>query len=58
MSKYTDLITSYHRDKPLFTQHVDLSTRPISDIGSEMSSLVSAFDIDKAVGVQLDILGE
>lgn len=58
MSKYTDLITNYHRDKPLFTQHVDLSTRPLSDAASAMNSLVTAFDIDKAVGVQLDILGE
>ena len=58
MSKYTDLITNYHRDKPLFTQHVDLSTRPLTDAASTMSSLVTAFDIDKAVGVQLDILGE
>lgn len=58
MSKYTDLITSYHRDKPLFTQHVDLSTRPLTDTAGAMRSLVTAFDIDEAVGVQLDILGE
>lgn len=58
MSKYTDLITNYHRDKPLFTQHVDLSTRPLSDAASAMNSLITAFDIDDAVGVQLDILGE
>lgn len=58
MSKYTDLITNYHRTKPLFTQHVDLSTRPLADIGSSMDGLLTAFDIDQAVGVQLDILGE
>lgn len=58
MSKYTDLITNYHRDKPLFTQHVDLSTRPITDAATAMNSLITAFDIDEAVGVQLDILGE
>ena len=58
MSKYTDLITNYHRDKPLFTQHIDLSTRPLSDTAGAMNSLITAFDIDEAVGVQLDILGE
>jgi hypothetical protein len=58
MSKYTDLITNYHRDKPLFTQHVDLSTRPISDASTAMNGLVTAFDIDEAVGVQLDTLGK
>ena len=58
MSKYTDLITSYHMDKPLFMQHIDLSTRPLSDTAGAMTSLITAFDIDKAMGVQLDILGE
>lgn len=58
MSRYTDLITNYHRTKPLFTQHVDLSTRPLSDTSDLLSSLITAFDIDKAMGVQLDILGE
>ncbi|MFC6122553.1 DUF2612 domain-containing protein [Citrobacter bitternis] len=58
MSKYTDLITNYHATKPLFFQHVDLSTRPLLDTSTALNSLISAFDIDTAVGVQLDILGE
>ncbi|MBD8154979.1 DUF2612 domain-containing protein [Pantoea agglomerans] len=58
MSKYTDRITNYHRGKPLFVEHVDLSTRPLSDVSSAMYGLISAFDIDDAVGIQLDVLGE
>lgn len=58
MSKYTDLITNYHAGKPLFFQHVDLSTRPLTDVSTSLNALISAFDIDTAVGVQLDILGE
>ncbi|AZI51970.1 DUF2612 domain-containing protein [Pantoea agglomerans] len=58
MSKYTDLITNYHRDKPLFTQHIHLSTRPLSDTSDAIKSLIDAFDIEKAIGVQLDVLGE
>lgn len=58
MSKYTDRITNYHRGKPLFVEHVDLSTRPLSDISDAMYGLISAFDIDEAIGVQLDALGE
>lgn len=58
MSKYTDLITNYHRVKPLFVDHVDLSTRPLTDTSSALQSLLIAFDIDSAVGVQLDVLGE
>ncbi|UOZ17507.1 DUF2612 domain-containing protein [Enterobacter asburiae] len=57
MSKYTDLITNYHATKPRFFDHVDLSTRPLIDISGATRGLVSAFDIDKAVGVQLDTLG-
>ncbi|MCC3717988.1 DUF2612 domain-containing protein [Rouxiella badensis] len=57
MSKYTDLITNYHAGKPKFVSHVDLSTRPLTDVGTTINSLISAFDIDTAVGNQLDILG-
>ncbi|UTJ45703.1 DUF2612 domain-containing protein [Atlantibacter subterranea] len=57
MSKYTELITNYHADKPLFFQHINLTTRPLSDVSSSVAGLVDAFDIDQAVGVQLDILG-
>ena len=57
MSKYTDLITNYHATKPKFFDHIDLSTRPLIDIGTATKGLITAFDIDTAVGVQLDILG-
>ncbi|MBJ3816653.1 DUF2612 domain-containing protein [Shimwellia pseudoproteus] len=58
MSKYTSLITSYHSSKPLFNQHIDLSTRPVSDIAKTTIALVNGFDLDKAVGMQLDMVGE
>lgn len=57
MSKYTELITNYHATKPLYFDHIDLSTRPLIDVASCMSGLINAFDIDEAVGVQLDTLG-
>ena len=58
MSKYTELITNYHAGKPLFYQHVDLSTRPLIDVAGTVSGAVAAFDIDTAIGAQLDVLGE
>ncbi|QIJ49875.1 DUF2612 domain-containing protein [Raoultella ornithinolytica] len=58
MSKYTDLLTNYHAGKPKFFAHVDLSTRPLIDISVATSGLVTAFDVDTAVGSQLDILGK
>lgn len=58
MSKYTDLITNYHATRPLFVDHIDLSTRPLINVSAAMAGLVTAFDIDRAAGVQLDQLGE
>lgn len=58
MSKYTDKITNYHAGKHKFFAHVDLTTRPLTDVSTSLNSLITAFDIDHAVGVQLDILGE
>lgn len=57
MSKYTDLITNYHAGKPKFVSHVDLSTRPFTDISTSTTGFITAFDIDQAVGNQLDVLG-
>lgn len=57
MSKYTELITNYHATKPKFLSHVDLMTRPLIDVAAATRGLITAFDIDSAVGVQLDILG-
>lgn len=58
MSKYTDLITNYHSQKPLFVDHINLITRPLTDTGNAMTALINEFDIDNAVGMQLDILGK
>jgi len=58
MSKYTDLITNYHHGKPKFVEHIDLSTRALNDISTALNNLVSEFDIDNAIGVQQDVLGE
>ncbi|EGD4871887.1 DUF2612 domain-containing protein [Escherichia coli] len=44
--------------KPKFFAHVDLSTRPLSDVSDAMSRLIPDFDIDTAIGVQLDVVGE
>ena len=58
MSKYTDRITNYHATKPKFFAHIDLSTRPFTDVSTAMQGFIPAFDIDTAVGVQLDQAGE
>lgn len=58
MSRYTGLITNYHATKARFFDHVDLSTRPLTEVSGTLSGLVHAFDIDTATGHQLDIVGQ
>lgn len=57
MSKYTEFITNYHATKPLFFQHIDLITRPFIDVATASAELVHQFDLDSAIGVQLDAVG-
>lgn len=57
MSKYTELITNYHVTKPLFLKHVDLITRPFTDISGITADILRKFDLDSAQGEQLDIVG-
>lgn len=56
-NQYTDLIPSWNRGKPKFTAMVKEITRPFLELQTLMHSYPSAFDIDKAVGNQLDIIG-
>lgn len=58
MSTYTDLITSQHRGKPKFEALVDLNTSAFSDISELLATLPAKYDLDAAVGVQLDAVGE
>lgn len=57
MSKYTDRITNYNATKQKYFSHIALSTQPLIDVSSTLSGFIADFDIDTAVGVQLDSLG-
>ncbi|CAK9885542.1 MAG: hypothetical protein XXXJIFNMEKO3_01942 [Candidatus Erwinia impunctatus] len=57
MTRYINLITNYHAGSPRFVSHVDLSTRSLSETSQATDHLSQAFDIDTAIGQQLDILG-
>lgn len=54
---YTTLITSQHRNKPRFAAIVSLLAGAFGSVADAMLGLVPAFDIDTAVGVQLDVIG-
>ena len=55
--QYLNLITSQHRQKARFVQTVQNSTAPFVSLQATLSSMISKFDIDDAVGDQLDIIG-
>lgn len=58
MSTYTDLITSEHATRPKFRAVVELTTDPLAEAIALLSSYNAKFDIDTAVGAQLDVVGE
>ena len=57
-SDYLSKITPYHRKKPKFAQTVAISVAPLADLQSLFFGMPAVFDIDLAVGAQLDADGE
>ena len=54
---YTDLVTSEHADKPKFMQMLATVTQPFVDQQATSASFVESYDLDVAVGAQLDVCG-
>lgn len=57
-NKYTELITSEHNQKPKYMAMVEGVTQPLADVRTFLKSIPGYFDLDTAIGNQLDILGE
>jgi len=57
-SYYKNLLTSEYRGATKFQAWMDAVLNIAQDISSCLLFISSAFDIDQAIGVQLDILGE
>lgn len=53
---YTTKVTPQHR-KPRFLAFLELLTTPLAQIAEVAASLSASFDVDQAVGEQLDIIG-
>lgn len=58
ISGYLAKITSEHKGKPNYTAFVSVFLQPLADIIAVANSLPGLFDLDTAVGQQLDFLGE
>jgi hypothetical protein len=58
LTDYTSLITSEHADKPKFMAMVSLLAQWAVDRRNLLASIPALYDIDTAVGQQLDRIGE
>jgi len=58
LDSYLGLITSEHNQKPKFVATVALSCQPMVDQANAALSMPALFDVDVAVGDQLDTIGE
>ncbi|KVT65700.1 hypothetical protein WK55_31630 [Burkholderia ubonensis] len=57
LNDYTALITSKHRDKPRYMATVAAVVQPLVDQMNLLASMAGKFDLDVAVGDQLDAVG-
>ena len=58
MSGYLGLVTSEHRNRPRFMATVAAVTDPLCGLQELLETMRAAFDVDSAVGGQLDRTGE
>ena len=58
ISQYTGLVTSEHAQQPNFIAMLSMAVQPFADIQATISALPQDFNIQTAVGAQLDIVGE
>lgn len=57
-ARYLALVTSEHIKQPNYADTITVSTKGFVDIISTLNNSSKAFDIDVAVGAQLDVVGE
>lgn len=57
ISQYTDLITSEHNQRPRFMAVVEALAGTMVDQQNVLASMPGKFDLDSAVGEQLDTIG-
>lgn len=57
LSDYLALITTEHSDKPKYMAMVEAVVQPMVDALNASQGLPADFDLDQAIGAQLDIVG-
>jgi len=56
--KYLDLIPNWNRNKPKFSANIRALIGPLAGLQAFLAGMPLYFDIDDAIGVQLDVVGE
>lgn len=57
VSEYLKLIPSQHHQKPRYAATVGALIRPLCEVDAVLQELRTAFDLDSAIGRQLDAVG-
>lgn len=57
VDQYLALLAGEHRNKPNYVATITAALQPLSDDINVMQSLIAKFDVDVAVGQQLDFIG-
>ena len=55
---YQNLVTSEHQSSPKYMAWLGAMIEPLVTIQNVINNFVPNFDVDTAIGVQLDIVGE
>ena len=58
LSSYLGLVTMWHSTRPKFMNTLATLVQPLVDAQDMLAKLTADFDIDTAVGVQLDVVGQ
>lgn len=58
VQSYLDLITSEYQGQPNFTAVITSGISPLVQIQDLLTSMIPIFDLDEAIGNQLDIIGQ
>jgi hypothetical protein len=55
---YVDKIPPLHAGKPKFVATIQANVSPLADMQAFLAALPEAFDLDTAIGAQLDVVGQ
>lgn len=55
---YLDLVSAWHRGKPRFAATLRALMQAVADCRAQIAGIPAAFDLDDAIGAQLDVIGQ